>query len=66
MDKDLLKGLAILLGLVGAVAVIFVIVAASTPDKAQCIADSLKSGVPVANIKRVCRLVETRPGAPGG
>lgn len=61
MDKDLLKGLGILLGAVVALLVLFFAVSDSGTDKAKCIANSLKSGVPVANIDRVCKLTATRP-----
>lgn len=62
MDKDLLKGLAIFIGVIAVLLGIFFIVDSSGPNKFQCVKDSLANGVPPANIKKVCRLVETRPG----
>jgi hypothetical protein len=60
-DKDLFKGLGILVGFITVLLTIFFIVDDSAPHKAQCIADALKSKVPVANIDKICRLTETRP-----
>jgi hypothetical protein len=56
MDKDLLKGLALLVCVVAAVAAVFVVASNSGPQKAQCIARALKSGVAYGNIGNVCRL----------
>ncbi|HWJ93543.1 MAG TPA: hypothetical protein VNT33_02400 [Telluria sp.] len=56
MDKDLLKGLALVVGAVAVVAVLFVAGANSGPQKAKCIANALKSGVAYANIDKTCKL----------
>lgn len=56
MDKDLLKGLALVICAVIAVGVVFVTVSNSGPQKAKCIARALKSGVAYGNIDKVCRL----------
>jgi surface polysaccharide O-acyltransferase-like enzyme len=56
MDKDLLKGLAILSAVVVAVTLVFVLGAHSGPQKAECIANALKNGVRHADIDRTCHL----------
>ncbi|TFW32404.1 hypothetical protein [Massilia horti] len=56
MDKDLLKGLALVIGAVIVVGAVFVIVSNSGPQKAKCVADALKSGVAYGKIDKVCRL----------
>jgi hypothetical protein len=56
MDKDLLKGVALLVCVVAAVGAVFVIGSNSGPQKAKCIARALKSGVAYGNIGNVCRL----------
>lgn len=56
MDKDLLKGLAIVAGIVIAVALAFVFGSRSGPQKAECIARALKNGVAYGNIDKTCRL----------
>ncbi len=61
VDKDIIQGILILLGFVTVLLTIFFLVSGSTPDKAKCIAEALKSKVPVANIDKLCRLTETRP-----
>lgn len=61
MDKDLVKGLLILICAVAAVVGLFFVVAESGPDKAECIANALKSGVAFANIDKTCKLTATRP-----
>jgi hypothetical protein len=58
MDKDLLKGLALLVCVVVAVGAVFVVASNSGPQKAKCIARALKSGVAYGNIGKVCRLNE--------
>ncbi len=61
VDKDIVKGILILLGFIAIVLTIFVIVSDSTPNKAKCIAEALRNKVPVAHIDKLCRLTETRP-----
>jgi hypothetical protein len=56
MDKDVLKGLALVAGVVVAVTVVFITVSNTGPQKAKCIANALKSGVPYANINHACKL----------
>ena len=56
MDKDLLKGLAIVAGVVLALAVAFLFGSRSGPQKADCIARALKNGVAYANIDKTCGL----------
>lgn len=58
VDKELLKGLMILIGAVLVVAVLFVLGSDSGPQKAQCIADALKAGVAYANIDKTCNLTQ--------
>jgi predicted anti-sigma-YlaC factor YlaD len=58
MDKDLLKGLALVLGVVAAVGAVFVLASASGPQKARCIANALKAGVAYANIDKTCNLTQ--------
>lgn len=58
MDKDLLKGVLILLGIILAVGGVFLAVSDSGTDKARCIADALRSGVAYGHIEKVCRLTE--------
>jgi hypothetical protein len=61
VDKDIIKGILILIGFIAILLTIFFIVDDNSPKKAKCIADALKSKVPVANIDKICRLTETRP-----
>ncbi len=61
VNKDIIKGVLILVTFVAVLLTIFFIVDESAPNKAQCIADALKAKVPVANIDKICRLTETRP-----
>jgi hypothetical protein len=56
VDKDLLKGLALLAGVLIVVAIVFVFGAHSGPQKAECIARALKNGVKYANIEKTCQL----------
>ncbi|MFM2086254.1 MAG: hypothetical protein RLZZ237_1123 [Pseudomonadota bacterium] len=58
MNWDILKGVLIVLVAISVVLTAFVLISASGPDKAACIARALKSGIPVGNIERVCRLTE--------
>ena len=58
MNWDIVKGVLILLVAISAVLTAFVLISASGPDKAGCIARALKSGIPVGNIERVCRLLD--------
>jgi hypothetical protein len=58
MDKDLLKGLAIVAAVIAVLAVAFVLGSRSGPQKADCIARALRSGVEYANIGKTCRLSE--------
>lgn len=58
MDKDLLKGLALVAGFIAVLAVAFVLGSNSGPQKAKCIADALKAGVAYANIDKTCRLTK--------
>jgi hypothetical protein len=62
VDKDIIKGILILIGFIAILLTIFFIVDDSSPNKARCIADALKNKVPVAHIDKICRLTETRPG----
>lgn len=56
MDKDLLKGLAIIAGIVIAVSAVFWFGSRSGPQKAKCIARALQDGVPYARIDKMCQL----------
>ncbi len=56
MDKDLLKGLAIIAAIVIAISAVFWFGSRSGPQKAKCIANALKNGVPYARIDRMCEL----------
>jgi hypothetical protein len=56
VDKELLKGLAILVGVVVLVCVLFVAGSGSGPQKAKCIASALKFGMAYANIDKACQL----------
>lgn len=56
MDKDLLKGLAIIAGVVIAVGAVFWFGSRSGPQRAECIARALRDGVPYAKIDRMCAL----------
>ncbi|AYM78260.1 hypothetical protein D9M09_22530 [Janthinobacterium agaricidamnosum] len=58
MNWDIVKGVLIVLVAISAVVTAFVLMSASGPDKAGCIARALKSGIPVGNIERVCRLLD--------
>ncbi|MCX7295178.1 hypothetical protein [Janthinobacterium sp.] len=58
MNWDIVKGVLILLVAVSVLGTAFVLISASGPDKAACIARALKSGTPVGNIERVCRLLD--------
>lgn len=58
MNWDIVKGVLILLVAISAVLTAFFLISASGPDKAGCIARALKSGMPVGNIERVCRLLD--------
>ena len=58
MNWDIVKGVLIVLVAISVVATAFVLISASGPDKAGCIARALKSGIPVGNIERVCRLLD--------
>ncbi|SDA47663.1 hypothetical protein [Janthinobacterium sp. 551a] len=58
MNWDIVKGVLIVLVAISAVLTAFVLISASGPDKAGCIARALKSGIPVGNIERVCRLLD--------
>ena len=58
MNWDMVKGVLILLLAVGALGPAFVLISASGPDKAACIARALKSGIPVGNIERICSLLD--------
>ncbi|MFL6675607.1 MAG: hypothetical protein ACJ8LG_20220 [Massilia sp.] len=58
MDKDLLKGLALVIAVVLALGVLFLIGSNSGPQKARCIANALKSGVAYGKIEKVCNLTQ--------
>ena len=58
MNWDIVKGVLIVLVAISVVAMAFVLISASGPDKAGCIARALKSGIPVGNIERVCRMLD--------
>ena len=58
MNWDIVKGVLIVLVAISAVLTAFVLISASGPDTAGCIARALKSGIPVGNIERVCRLLD--------
>ena len=58
MNWDIVKVVLIVLVAISAVLTAFVLISASGPDKAGCIARALKSGIPVGNIERVCRLLD--------
>jgi hypothetical protein len=56
MDKDVLKGVAIVVAVIIAVSAVFLLGSRSGPQKAQCIADALKAGVAYADIDKTCHL----------
>jgi hypothetical protein len=56
MDKDLLKGLGMIAGLVIALCAVFLLGARSGPQKAKCIANALSNGVAYARIDKMCSL----------
>lgn len=56
MDKDLLKGLGIIAALVITVTAVCWFGARSGPQKARCIAQALRDGVPYAKIDKMCSL----------
>lgn len=58
MDKDLLKGLGIVVAVVIGLGLLFWFGSQSGPQKAQCIARAIKDGVPYANIDKMCSLTE--------
>jgi arginine exporter protein ArgO len=58
MDKDLLKGLALVAGVIVAVGAVSVLASNSGPQKAKCIASALKEGVAYGKIGKVCSLTE--------
>lgn len=58
MDKDLLKGLALVVAVVAAIGVAFVAGSNSGPQKAKCIASALKAGVPYGRIDKACSLTQ--------
>jgi hypothetical protein len=58
MDKDLLKGIAIIGVLVIALGAMFWFGARSGPQKARCIAQALKDGVAYAKIDKMCSLTQ--------
>ena len=58
MNWDIVKAVLIVLVAISVVVTAFVLISASGPDKAGCIARALKSGIPVGNIERVCRLLD--------
>ena len=58
MDKDLLKGLALLVGVMLLLAGLFIIGSDSGPQKAECIANALKAGVAYGNIDKTCSLTQ--------
>ena len=58
MDKDLLKGLVLLVGATLLLAGLFIVASDSGPQKAKCIANALKAGVAYGNIDKVCKLTE--------
>lgn len=56
MNKEILKGVGILLLAAVVVFGLFLAISDSGPDKAACIANALRSGVAIGNIERVCNL----------
>jgi hypothetical protein len=56
VDKNLLKGLMMVVGAIVALGGLFVVASDSGPQKAECIANALKSGVAYGSIEKVCRL----------
>ena len=58
MDKELLKGLLILVGALLLLGGLFVLGSDSGPQKAECIANALKAGVAYANIDKTCSLTQ--------
>jgi hypothetical protein len=56
VDKDLLKGLVLLLVATLVLAGLFIFGSDSGPQKAKCIANALKAGVAYGNIDKVCSL----------
>jgi hypothetical protein len=58
MDKDLLKGLALVIVVVAAVGAVFVVGSDSGPQKAKCIANALKNGVAYGKIETICSLAK--------
>lgn len=60
MDKDLLKGIVLVAAVIAALAAAFLLGSRSGPQKADCIARALRSGVEYANIDKTCHLTERR------
>jgi hypothetical protein len=58
VDKDLLKGLVLLVGATLLLAGLFILGSDSGPQKAKCIANALKAGVAYGNIDKVCNLTQ--------
>ena len=56
MNKELLKGLLIIVVAVCAIGAVFVVVSGSGPNSAGCIARAIKNGVDFAKIEKVCNL----------
>jgi hypothetical protein len=58
MDKDLLKGIALVIAIVVAIGALFLVGSNSGPQKARCVANALKNGVAYGKIETVCRLTQ--------
>ena len=56
MDKDLLKGVMLLVAVVAGGVGLTVVMSGSGPQKAECIAEALKAHVAVATIDKRCNL----------
>ncbi|HEV7813578.1 MAG TPA: hypothetical protein VGP06_00580 [Janthinobacterium sp.] len=56
MNKELTKGLLLMLGAIAVVLGLFVVLSDNGPAKAACVARAFKSGIALSNIDEVCKL----------
>jgi hypothetical protein len=56
MNKDLIKGLLLIVAVIGVMIGLFVVFADNGPAKAACVVRAFKSGIAITNIDAVCNL----------
>jgi hypothetical protein len=56
MNKDLIKGLLLIVATLGVMIGLFVLFADNGPAKAACVGRAIKSGISITNIDAVCSL----------